>query len=90
MLLVYAQIVFVFGVELVVGSELDLVQLSYLCSVRKYVRWYRSMRWFQLWKLVFLFGWVDILPYLVSFGCVLNDKEPLNPIGWLVKDEVDF
>ena len=29
LLLVYAEIVFVFGVELVVGSKLNLVQLSY-------------------------------------------------------------
>jgi len=38
----------------------------------------------------FLLRWVDILLYLISFGCVLDDKEPLNLIGWLVKDKVDF
>jgi len=41
-LLVYAEIVFVFGVELIIGSEINLVQLSYRYSIRKYVRWYRQ------------------------------------------------
>ena len=35
-------------------------------------------------------GWVNIFLYFVGFSGVLDDKELLCPIRWLVKDEVDF
>ena len=38
----------------------------------------------------FFFKYVNILLYLISFGCVLNNKKLLNLIRWLIKNKVNF